>query len=54
VIARTTQSKPAGATHWSRSRMALEVGISESSVVACAWTEAALWLSISPRPARKS
>jgi len=32
VIARTTQSKPAGATHWSRSRMALEVGISESSV----------------------
>ncbi len=32
VIARTTQSKPAGATHWSRSRMAREMGISESSV----------------------
>ena len=32
VVARTTQSKPAGATHWSRSRMAREMGISESSV----------------------
>jgi len=32
VIARTTQSKPAGATHWSRSRMAREMGISESRV----------------------
>src|SRR6266568_371386 len=32
VIAATTQSKPAGATHWSRSRMAREMGISESSV----------------------
>jgi transposase len=32
VIARTTQSRPAGATHWSRSRMAREMGISESSV----------------------
>ena len=32
VIARTTQSRPAGATHWSRSRMARETGISESSV----------------------
>jgi transposase len=32
VIARTTQSKPSGATHWSRSRMAREMGISESSV----------------------
>ncbi len=32
VIASTTQSKPAGATHWSRSRMAREMGISESSV----------------------
>jgi hypothetical protein len=32
VIARTTQSKPAGATHWSRSRMARETGISDSSV----------------------
>ena len=32
VITRTTQSKPAGATHWSRSRMARETGISDSSV----------------------
>src|SRR6266581_5636497 len=32
VIAATTQSKPAGATHWSRSRMAREMGIAESSV----------------------
>ena len=32
VIAKTTQSKPAGATHWSRSTMAREMGISESSV----------------------
>ncbi len=32
VIARTTQSKPSGAMHWSRSRMAREMGISESSV----------------------
>ena len=29
VIASTTQSKPAGATHWSRSRIAREIGISE-------------------------
>src|SRR3954468_23618074 len=32
VVAKTTQSKPAGATHWSRSMMAREMGISESSV----------------------
>jgi len=32
VIAKTTQSNPDGATHWSRSRMAREVGISDSSV----------------------
>ncbi len=32
LVAKTTQSKPAGATHWSRSRMAREMGISESSV----------------------
>jgi transposase len=32
VVAQTTQSKPKGATHWSRSRMAREMGISESSV----------------------
>lgn len=32
VIARTTQSSPDGATHWSRSRMAREMGISDSSV----------------------
>jgi transposase len=32
VISRTTQSKPTGATHWSRSRMARDMGISESSV----------------------
>src|SRR3954449_4166032 len=32
VLAKTTQSKPAGATHWSRSMMAREMGISESSV----------------------
>jgi len=32
VITRTTQSKPAGATHWSCSRMARETGISDSSV----------------------
>jgi transposase len=32
MIAKTTQSKPAGATHWSRSTMAREIGISESSV----------------------
>jgi transposase len=32
VITRTTQTKPAEATHWSRSRMASEMGISESSV----------------------
>jgi transposase len=32
VIAKTTQSKPAGATHWSRSRMAHETGISDSSI----------------------
>jgi hypothetical protein len=32
VIARTTQSNPDGATHWSRSRMAREMGISDSSV----------------------
>jgi transposase len=32
VVARTTQSKPSGATHWSRSTMARAMGISESSV----------------------
>ncbi len=32
VIVRTTQSNPDGATHWSRSRMAREMGISDSSV----------------------
>ena len=32
VIEKTTQSKPANATHWSRSTMAREAGISESSV----------------------
>jgi len=32
VIEKTTQSKPANATHWSRSTMARVVGISESSV----------------------
>jgi len=32
VIAKTTQSKPASATHWSRSTMAREAGISDSSV----------------------
>src|SRR3954462_6787349 len=32
VVAKTTQSKPAGATHWSRSMMAREMGISESIV----------------------
>lgn len=32
VIARTTQNKPAAATHWSRSTMAREAGISDSSV----------------------
>jgi transposase len=32
VIAKTTLSKPAGATHWSRSTMAREMGLSESSV----------------------
>jgi transposase len=32
VIARTTQSKPEPATHWSRSTMAQEVDISDSSV----------------------
>ena len=32
VIDRTTQSKPAGSTHWSRSSMAREMDISESSV----------------------
>ena len=32
VIEKTTQSKPANATHWSRSAMAREVGISDSSV----------------------
>lgn len=32
VIAMTTQSKPATATHWSRSTMAREAGISDSSV----------------------
>jgi transposase len=32
VIEKTTQSKPANATHWSRSTMAREVGISDSSV----------------------
>jgi transposase len=32
VVASTTQSKPAGATHWSRSSMARAMDISESSV----------------------
>ena len=32
VVAKTTLSKPAGATHWSRSTMAREIGISDSSV----------------------
>jgi transposase len=32
VIARTTQSRPENATHWSRSTMARSAGISESSV----------------------
>src|ERR1035441_6007824 len=32
IIEKTTQSKPATATHWSRSTMAREAGISESSV----------------------
>lgn len=32
VVASTTQSKPAGATHWSRGSMARAMGISESSV----------------------
>jgi len=32
VVAKTTQSKPAEATHWSRSTMAREIGISDSSV----------------------
>jgi len=32
VIEKTTLSKPANATHWSRSTMAREAGISESSV----------------------
>jgi transposase len=32
VIEKTTQSKPANATHWSRSTMAREVGISDSTV----------------------
>jgi len=32
VVAKTTQSKPAGATHWSRATMAREMSISESSV----------------------
>lgn len=32
VIEKTLHSKPKGATHWSRSSMAKEVGISESSV----------------------
>lgn len=32
VVARTTQSKPEAGTHWSRSTMAREAGISDSSV----------------------
>jgi transposase len=32
VVTRTTQSKPEAGTHWSRSTMAREVGISDSSV----------------------
>jgi transposase len=32
VIEKTTQSKPVNATHWSRSTMAREMGISDSSV----------------------
>lgn len=33
VIARTTQTKPANATHWSTRTLAAEVGISDSSVL---------------------
>ncbi len=32
ILKLTTESKPAGATHWSRSKMAREVGVSESTV----------------------
>jgi transposase len=32
VIEKTTQSRPANATHWSRSTMAREVGVSDSTV----------------------
>ena len=32
VIEKTTQSRPANATHWSRSTMAREMGISDSTV----------------------
>src|ERR1035438_396431 len=32
VIEKTTQSRPVNATHWSRSTMAREVGISDSTV----------------------
>jgi transposase len=32
VIEKTTQSRPSNATHWSRSTMALETGISDSTV----------------------
>jgi len=32
IIEKTAQSKPANATHWSRSTMAREAGVSESSV----------------------
>jgi hypothetical protein len=32
VIEKTTQSSPVNATHWSRSTMAREMGISDSTV----------------------
>jgi transposase len=43
VIAKTTQNAPQAATHWSRSTMAREAGISDSSVgriLARPWTQA--------------
>ena len=45
VIEKTTQSKPVNATHWSRSTMAREMGISDSSVVR-------IWQSNSLKPHR--
>jgi hypothetical protein len=32
IIARTTQTKPANATHWSTRTLAAEMGLSDSSV----------------------